>query len=210
MKKFFKVSGILLFSVIAATLGADEKEVSNLTLAFKKYEVIPDVIDTAPAELLNVTYASVEVNLGNELAPTDVKDQPILKWTADPNKFYTLIMTDPDAPSRETPTFREWHHWLVGNIPGDQIGKGDLLSAYIGSGPPKGTGLHRYTFLVFEQPGSLTFDEPRLTSTSAMGRAKFAVRKFATKYNLGVPVAGNFYQAEWDSYVDILYTQFKD
>lgn len=49
-------------------------------------------------------------------------------------------MTDPDAPSREDPKFREWHHWLVGNIPGSEIAKGETLSAYVGSGPPQGTG----------------------------------------------------------------------
>lgn len=46
-------------------------------------------------------------------------------------------MTDPDAPSRKEPKFREWHHWLVVNIPGNDITKGDTLSEYIGSGPPK-------------------------------------------------------------------------
>ena len=49
-------------------------------------------------------------------------------------------MTDPDAPSRLEPKFREWHHWLVINIPGNQVEKGDEISQYIGAGPPKGTG----------------------------------------------------------------------
>jgi len=75
------------------------------------------------------------------------------------------LFSDPDAPSRKEPTYREWHHWLVGNVPGNDISKGEVLSAYIGSGPPPNTGLHRYVFLIYKQPGKLTFDEPRLPNT---------------------------------------------
>ncbi|ODM88163.1 Phosphatidylethanolamine-binding protein 1 [Orchesella cincta] len=62
------------------------------------------------------------------------------------------------------------HHWLVG------------------------TGLHRYIFLIYEQPEKLTFDEKRLTNRSGDGRGKFSIRNFAKKYNLGQPIAGNFYK----------------
>ncbi len=47
---------------------------------------------------------------------------------------------DPDAPSRAEPKFREWQHWLVANVPGNDVTKGDHLAEYVGSGPPKGTG----------------------------------------------------------------------
>lgn len=42
---------------------------------------------------------------------------------------------------------------------------------------------------------------------SAEKREKFSIAKFAVKYNLGNPVAGNFYQAQYDDYVPILYKQ---
>lgn len=103
--------------------------------------------------------------------------------------------------------FFQWHHWLVGNIPGGDISKGEVLSDYVGSGPPEGTGLHRYVFLVYKQNGKLSFDEPRLPNTSGENRGGFSIAKFATKYNLGNPIAGNFYQAQWDDYVPILYKQ---
>lgn len=170
--------------------------------------VVPDVLDKAPTETLEVSYSSgVKVDNGNTLTPTQVKDIPTVKWTADSGSFYTLCMTDPDAPSRKEPKFREWHHWLVGNIPGNDIAKGETLSAYVGSGPPKGTGLHRYVFVVYKQSGKLSFDEKRLTNTSGDNRGKFSIKKFAEKYKLGDPIAGNFYQAEWDDYVPILYKQ---
>ncbi|XP_066598716.1 protein D2-like isoform X2 [Prorops nasuta] len=179
--------------------------------ALKTHEVIPDVIDEIPASVLDVTYSgNLTVEIGKELTPTQVKDPPNVKWDADANTFYTLCMTDPDAPSRKEPKFREWHHWLVGNIPGSDILKGDVLSAYIGSGPPEGSGLHRYVFILYKQPKKLNFDEKRLTNRSSANRAQFSIRKFAAKHNLGNPIAGNMYQAQFDSYVPKLYAQLKD
>lgn len=181
---------------------------SGVAKAMEKHQVVPDVIPVAPAELAKVSYASgVSVNEGNELTPKQVKDLPTVEWKADGSALYTLCMTDPDAPSRKEPTYREWHHWLVGNIPGADVAKGETLSEYVGSGPPEGTGLHRYVFLVYKQNGKLSFDEPRLTNRSGDNRGGFSIAKFAEKYKLGNPVAGNFYQAQWDDYVPILYKQ---
>lgn len=131
-----------------------------------------------------------------------------MQWQAKENTYYTVCMTDPDAPSRKEPTYREWHHWLVGNVPGNKISEGETLSEYVGSGPPPDTGLHRYVFLIYEQPeGKINFSEPRLTNRSGDNRAGFSIRKFAEKYKLGDPIAGNLYQAEYDDYVPILYKQ---
>lgn len=89
-----------------------------------------------PPNTVEVKYPSgVEVKLGNELTPTQVKDIPThINWPADPNTLYTLCLTDPDAPSRTQPKYREWHHWLVVNIPGTEVSKGQTLSEYVGSG----------------------------------------------------------------------------
>lgn len=181
---------------------------SSAKQKMEENQVVPDVIPVAPKDIAKVTYPSgVSVNLGNELTPTQVKDQPKVEWNADSNALYTLCMTDPDAPSRKDPKFREWHHWLVGNIPGNDVAKGETLSAYIGSGPPKDTGLHRYVFLIYKQGGKIEFTEKRLPNNSGDDRGKFSINNFAKKYNLGDPVAGNFYQAQWDDYVPKLYEQ---
>ncbi|XP_011494669.1 PREDICTED: protein D3-like isoform X2 [Ceratosolen solmsi marchali] len=178
---------------------------------FEEFEIVPDVIDKQPPALVKVEYpCGVSVNIGKELTPTQVKDQPTVKWDADNSTYYTLCMTDPDAPSRKEPKYREWHHWLVTNIPGDEVSKGDVLSDYIGSGPPPNTGLHRYVFLVYKQPEKLSFSEKRLTNRSDKGRGNFSIKKFAEKYNLGSPIAGNMYQAAYDDYVPTLYKQLKE
>lgn len=122
--------------------------------------IIPDIIDNKPEAIAHVTYAGdVKVSLGKELQPKQVKDQPEISWNADDGSLYTLLMVDPDAPSRETPTFREVLHWLVINIPGNKVTEGQVVAEYIGSGPPEGTGLHRYVFLVFKQADKITTDK---------------------------------------------------
>ncbi|KAH7636243.1 protein D3 [Dermatophagoides farinae] len=187
------------------------RNISEVALrrTMEQHQVVKDVIDTVPLHVAEVKFNSgVEMKLGNELTPTQVQNVPVsVKWPAEPDTLYTVCMTDPDAPSRQQPKYREWHHWLVVNVPGNDIGKGEILSEYVGSGPPKGTGLHRYVLVIYKQPGKITPDEKRLTNRSGEGRANFKIREFAKKYNLGEPVAGNFYQAEWDDYVPKLYEQ---
>ncbi|KAL5285482.1 PEBP1.2 family protein [Megaselia abdita] len=200
---------LVVLSCLLVVLSNGVSASSDVAAFMKHLEVIPDVIDEGPKDFLTVTYDKIfKADKGVELSPTQVKNQPVVEWEeADPSEYYTLLMTDPDAPSRAEPKFREWHHWLVGNIPGNNVSKGDVLSAYVGAGPPKGTGLHRYVLLVFRQSKKLDFDEPRLTNTSGEGREKFNTRKFIEKYGLGAPIAGNFFQAQYDDYVPTLYKQ---
>uniref|UniRef100_A0A2H1X2U3 SFRICE_002482 n=1 Tax=Spodoptera frugiperda TaxID=7108 RepID=A0A2H1X2U3_SPOFR len=179
---------------------------SLVSKAFESSKIVPDVIPTPPSGNIELKYPSGAVaSQGNELTPTQVKEQPSVSYEADPNAFYTLVFTDPDNYDGPEPVYREWHHWLVGNIPGSDVSKGEVLSGYIGSGPPEGTGIHRYVYILYKQPGKLNFDEKRLTNKSIDGRAAFSTKKFAEKYSLGAPVAGNFYRAQFDDYVPLLY-----
>lgn len=73
-------------------------------------------------------------------------------------------MIDPDNYDGPEKIYREWHHWLVVNIPGNNVSEGEVLSGYIGSGPPQGTGIHRYVYILYKQPGKLQFNEKRLTN----------------------------------------------
>ncbi|TKC50887.1 hypothetical protein EI555_010061, partial [Monodon monoceros] len=148
-------------------------------------------VDERPQHPLQVKYGGAEVDeLGKVLTPTQVKNRPTsIAWDGlDPGKL-------------------EWHHFLVVNMKGNDISSGTVLSDYVGSGPPKGTGLHRYIWLVYEQDRPLKCDEPILSNRSGDHRGKFKVANFRKKYELGAPVAGTCYQAEWDDYVPKLYEQ---
>lgn len=103
----------------------------------------------------------------------------------------------------------EWIHWLVVNIPGDDISTGESLVDYVGARPLQGAGFHRYVFLVYKQPGKVQFHEKHLKNHEEATHEKFSTRKFAEKYNLGNPQAGNMFQAKWDNFVPISYHQHK-
>ena len=198
----------ILLVFLLATL-ANSQESSKLKEKFEAEKVIPDVIDSSPTNCIVIKYATgVEVRLGNELTPTQVKDIPTnLTWPTEPNALYTLAFVDPDAPSRKNPTNGEFLHWLVVNIPGTDLTKGETYTEYIGSGAPEGTGLHRYVFLVYKQSAKLTLTRTKASNHSAEGRPQFKIRQFAKDNNLGNPVAGNFYQAQFDDYVPLLHAQ---
>lgn len=46
-----------------------------------------------------------------------------------------------DEPSYKEPILREYLHWLVVNVPGNNYHKGQELAFYKGPEPAKGTGL---------------------------------------------------------------------
>ncbi|XP_011494666.1 PREDICTED: protein D2-like [Ceratosolen solmsi marchali] len=179
--------------------------VADVASEFKAAKIDPDIIDKVPNESIDIKYGKKEIKLGDEITPTESKDIPEVHYKHEGGVLYTLVMTDPDIPVRGYN--REWQHWVVGNIPEDKVPKGEVLTEYIGPAPPKNTGLHRYVFLLFKQnQGSITFDERRIGNRDKR-RNRFSVKKFAEKYNLEGPIAGNFMKAQYDDYVPIAHKQ---
>ncbi|XP_073221804.1 protein VERNALIZATION 3 isoform X4 [Cicer arietinum] len=99
--------------------------------------VIGDVLDNFENSIpLRVTYGNREVNNGCELKPSQVANQPRASVGGnDMRNFYTLVLVDPDSPSPSNPTFREYLHWLVTDIPattGVSFGNvGEFIQFYI-------------------------------------------------------------------------------
>ena len=72
--------------------------------------------------------------------------KPIIILNKNPNKWlFTLLMFDPEAIGGNK------IHWLIVNITNNCIFKGDTLIKYKGPLPPKGSGKHHYTFILFKQ-----------------------------------------------------------
>uniref|UniRef100_A0A5S6QJN2 Phosphatidylethanolamine-binding protein n=1 Tax=Trichuris muris TaxID=70415 RepID=A0A5S6QJN2_TRIMR len=179
----------------------------DLETTYRKFGIVSDVIDRAPRQVLKVIFdENVNCTLGNTLTPSDVEQEPReLNWNAYRNELYTLLLTDPDAPSRENPINREFLHWLVINIPEKGISSGDTIAQYVGAGPPAGTGLHRYVLTMYKQEGRLIFN-PEICFDK-MARRRWSTRTFARENNLGQPEAGNFFQAEYDDHVPTVQEQ---
>lgn len=156
--------------MLAAAVVVAEAD-TDIEKVFANLELSPQIIPIAPKKVLSVSYPNdVNVNLGAELTPTQVKDIPIVSWEAEKGAMYTLMMIDPDAPSRQKPTVREYRHWMVINIPENMIDDGLTVTEYVGSGAPEGTGLHRYTFLVYKQSSPIDY-----TGTLTSNRYRYKI-----------------------------------
>ncbi|XP_063820393.1 phosphatidylethanolamine-binding protein 1-like [Pseudophryne corroboree] len=166
-------------------------------------------VEERPACLLVLNYGALRIDkLGQIVTPSQVKNRPTIQWEGmDPKKLYTVIFTDPDVPSRDNCHLGQWHHYLVVNVKGNDLSSGCTLTEYVGVGAAKGTGHHRYTWLVYEQTTELKCNEQVLSNRKAEGREKFNAAKFRKKYKLHSPAAGICFLGEWDESVLDLYKQ---
>ncbi|EDW03752.1 putative odorant-binding protein A5 [Drosophila grimshawi] len=194
----------LLLCVLVLFLGqtkADQDEL-NVVRVLKEMGVIPEVFKEPPQQLLKMRFENgVEIIEGETYTPTELKLQPELEWSADEGSYYTIMMISPDAPSRELPIYRSWIHWLVVNVPGTDVSKGQLLSEYFGPIPLKDSGLCRFVALVYHQSDKLDFDEQKMELKSSVDHSNFDVEKFTQKYDMSTPCAANVFQAKWDNSV---------
>ncbi|KAH7884177.1 phosphatidylethanolamine-binding protein [Phlebopus sp. FC_14] len=190
---------------------------SAVASSVKEAGIIPDVIKEKtpfnPQALLVVNWATgKEAILGNTLTTIDTADEPAVSFTpmqtfdsAD-EVGYTLVMTDPDAPSRRDPKMGEWRHWVVTGIkpPGTSALEAGDMSArftkaattpYHPPAPPPGTGPHRYVFLLYQEPSpdfSIAPDAPE-HKNGARDRAKWSAQSFAQRYGLKLVGVNYFY-----------------
>eukprot|EP01083_Nonionella_stella_P142479 440932_1 len=197
---------------------AQELKKYDVAGMFASDEVIPDVVDTEPQQVLSAQWRvdddvySLD-KYGQELTPTQVQNAPMLSIESGVDKatFYTVIMTDPDAKDRIKHEKREWVHFVVINVPTAvnklknvngkfifDVPSGETLVEYVGAKPPKNTGLHRYVLLVYEQTDKIDINKcgQDKLGKKGKGRALWSARKFAKNNNMKVLVAGNFFQAQ--------------
>lgn len=169
--------------------------------AFRSSKIVDDLLPKPPGSLLEVEFDCGFTTLGNKFAPIQVRNRPKVTWKGSKeNENYTLIMTDAEGKGRE------WLHWLDVNIPGNNLEKGEFLTAFFPSAPPKDSGEHRYVFLLYRQPNKLDLQGQERISTFQMeGRNNFSTKSFVDKFKLGLPVAGNFYLAAYDETCEELY-----
>eukprot|EP00123_Amoebidium_parasiticum_P013082 comp21757_c0_seq1/m.30833 comp21757_c0_seq1/g.30833 ORF comp21757_c0_seq1/g.30833 comp21757_c0_seq1/m.30833 type:complete len:217 (-) comp21757_c0_seq1:380-1030(-) len=172
----------------------------------KEHGLIPDVFPEAfAAPLLSVTFGTHVLKAGEELTPEQVWDQPTISIPlAEPDSLYTIVMTDPDAPSRAEPKFREFLHWVVVNVPGGKLEQGgDTIAEYIGSLPPPSSGLHRYVLAAYKQPAKIDpASEPHSKANADTSkRRSWKLADFAHRHHLGHPSAWTYYEAQNSAFV---------
>ncbi|KAH7557601.1 hypothetical protein ACOSP7_027429 [Xanthoceras sorbifolium] len=153
--------------------------------------VVGDVVDPfTPSVKMTVIYNNnKQVSNGHELMPNIIACKPRVEISGEGLRAaYTLIMTDPDAPSPSDPHLKEHLHWMVVNIPGTTDASfGKEVVSY--ETPKPVVGIHRYVFVLFKQKGRQAVQEPTL-------RDHFNTRQFAEDNNLGPPVAAVYFNAQ--------------
>ena len=118
--------------------------------------------------MLTVIYKK-PIKSGERLALNQVKYEPIVEiYPSDSKNLYTLLMTDPDAPYPENPTYADYLHWLVVNIGNDT---GNIKTPYTPPNPPKDSLPHRYIFEVYKQQGPMP--KSRIDSGSRFDKKAF-------------------------------------
>ncbi|KAE9613857.1 hypothetical protein Lal_00016367 [Lupinus albus] len=152
--------------------------------------VIGDVVDMfVPSVNMSVYFGTKHVTNGCDIKPSIALDPPRVTLTGNMDNLYTLVMTDPDAPSPSEPSHREWIHWIVTDIPGGtNPHRGKEILPYVGPRPP--VGIHRYILVLFQQKGPLGLVE------QPPSRASFNTRYFARQLNLGLPVATVYFNSQ--------------
>ena len=94
---------------------------------------------------MDIFYDDIKLYKNNLYLETKiVQSKPKIIFNLNPNKFYTLVVFDPDAIGGNK------IHWLVINIINNNIDNSKTLIKYKGPSPPKGSGVHHYVFSLFE------------------------------------------------------------
>lgn len=95
---------------------------------------------------------------------------PKIDLKAPKNKYYAMMMIDPDAPApANSSPGGSFLHWLAIN--------NNVIVPFTPPAPPKGSGVHRYYIYVFEQPAPINLSGP-------IPRQNFLAKKFVDFYKL--------------------------
>ncbi|XP_077359746.1 large ribosomal subunit protein mL38 [Festucalex cinctus] len=171
------------------------------------YGVFRDLFPMAyflPQIPLRICYSqgtSAHVHYGNELTPTETASAPVVSFNADEGSLWTLLLTSPDEHLLDNEA--EYVHWLVGNIPGGAVQAGEELCHYLPPFPARGTGIHRYIYVLFQQEGPINFQEDlRPSPCHSLAERTFKTVDFYRKHQDSMmPTGLAFFQCQWDESV---------
>ncbi|XP_061563975.1 39S ribosomal protein L38, mitochondrial [Cololabis saira] len=171
------------------------------------YGVFRDLFPNAhflPQVTLRIRYHqdnSGQVHYGNRLTPTEAASNPQIGFEAEEGSLWTVLLTSPDEHLLDNGA--EYIHWLVGNVPGGAVPAGEELCHYLPPFPARGTGFHRYVFILFKQEGPINFQEDARPSPclSLVDRTFKTVDFYRKHQDRMTPAGLAFFQSQWDESV---------
>jgi hypothetical protein len=178
-----------------------------------------DLIYEASDPPLGVTFEvagghySGEVHPGSLFLQTDISAPPTVRWSAARvDTLHTMLMLDFDGNARGSwpdvvpeGTNSPVRHWIVGNISGTLLGGSGYSESVVPGGPDQPTVVQpyrpphipvisdRYALYLFPQTEQLEFSRIDGPVTN------FDHVAFLRKYQLGAPVASNWFVAVYTS-----------
>lgn len=198
--------------------------------ALSQHDILKDVLHDPQFKAWGVLAAEYSkdapVAMGNTLPVEKTQLKPVIQFTLNPEEkspkvhdkdLFTLVVTDPDAPSRTDKKWSEYCHYVEADLKvldhsatssashvsepqfvSAELKNGTVLQQYQGPAPPKGTGKHRYVFVLYKQPDGVTgkqFTTIKDRPNWGFGEPATGVHRWATENKLE-PVSVNFFYAE--------------
>jgi phosphatidylethanolamine-binding protein (PEBP) family uncharacterized protein len=122
---------------------------------------------------LEAYFGNHKIHNGEYIDLNDVQKRPVVKFSIPSNKFYTLLMVDPDVPAPNKSIL----HWMV-------VNNTDTVMDFKPSKPP-GPDEHRYYLYLLEQPDKI--------NVPTYGRTHFSTNSFINNNRLK-PIASVMYK----------------
>ncbi|KAL1410814.1 mitochondrial 54S ribosomal protein YmL35 [Vanrija albida] len=213
-----------VFRALAERKWKKEGELDLIMQRIYQLGVIPDLLadhsPVAAVRLAGIEAGSIQ-SAEQFAAPPAISVQffhhPVagVVGEATPEAKYTLLVVDPDSPNHETHSFAERLHFAKADIPlsvvSDEVNlfaaAGTELLAYEPFAPARGSGKHRYTFVVIKQGDAAPKAEIK--------RDGFSIRAYLAANGLSTKdvVAATLIRSEWTQqaadHIDKTYRDFR-
>ncbi|GJQ84260.1 putative DNA helicase [Trypoxylus dichotomus] len=184
---------------------------SHIKVIADHYGIYQDLFGDAffmPRVPLKVTFASdvdLPVYYGNTIKPSEATERPSVLYESDDKSLWTVILTNPDG--HLTRKNSEYVHWFIGNIPGNNVDKGETIVNYLQPFPPKGTGYHRFIFILYKQDKEIDFSSLKRSGKCLdLEQRTFSTLDFYRERQDYITPAGlAFFQSDWDDTVTDFY-----
>ncbi|XP_065220695.1 uncharacterized protein LOC135845795 [Planococcus citri] len=172
-----------------------------------EHKITPTAVPVPPEGTCHVHFHWGEPEPG-QVVPEDLDKvaRPTVTWSAKNESLYLMMsycvlnwFDVRDAPEQgRNYTLNEWTEWIIYNVHKQKIYEGSDLYDYQPCPVPKNnTVKHLVIYLIFKQNGTIHIPRPTEINWEEF-HARQTIAGFIKTYNLGTPIAANFYYIRYD------------